>query len=218
MCDLAGRRGGEGGKCDRPKGGFGGSPPDKPLACPLPPQKNTFFCERREPVRSSTCAISPAAGGVQGVSPRQPEVLPNKSSAAAAAPSSSCSLRSRPLQPEILPASAPEEQLRRQLFVRVRPRWPRGGFGGPPSNHRTCPLLPQEEHCRRNTLRGARFARAPPTTALARASRRRNTLVPIHSLRLSASAAGEHTSWRSLRSCDHRLGWTLAPVPLASSS
>jgi hypothetical protein len=30
MCDLAGSR-----------GGFGGSPPDNPLACPLPPQKGT---------------------------------------------------------------------------------------------------------------------------------------------------------------------------------
>jgi cytidine deaminase len=81
----------------------------------------------QHPVRPITCATSPAAGGVRGVSPRRPEILP-----ASAAPLSSCSLRSRASSPRFCPLLP---QTRSCSSV------PRG------SGPRFCPLLPQTRSC-----------------------------------------------------------------------
>jgi hypothetical protein len=62
---------------------------------PLPPQMDTRAaasarrgCWRARPILlpAPFCATSPAAGGVRGVSPRQPEILPASAAAAAAPP------------------------------------------------------------------------------------------------------------------------------------
>jgi hypothetical protein len=121
MCDLAGSRGGDGAcatspagggvrghaRLRRQQGGFGGSPPDSPLACPLLPQTNNTFVVLAS-ATDEQCLRS------WGVSPRRPLLVPASATDE---------------QPLLAPASAADEQcLGCQLTPPVCARFARTRF------------------------------------------------------------------------------------------
>jgi hypothetical protein len=102
----------------RPQGGFGGSPPDIPLACPLPPQKDTpFLRSLSEPVPAEKGHAFSALAERACFRRRRTRLLCARFARAPSTPPA-CpipspkdtpfrrSLLSRPLHPTCLPASA----------------------------------------------------------------------------------------------------------------